>query len=82
MLGGTFVLDYAYSAKEARLWVPDQVAGAYGDALACDRRAWVFLDQLVRVVDAALQTDSVNAGPHDLAGTPASTSAPHLDGVA
>lgn len=43
------VLEHAYGVAESRLWVPDQVVGAYGDALAGDRSAWSHLEARTRV---------------------------------
>lgn len=44
-----FELVHLYGHEERRLWVPDQVLGAYGDALAGDSRAWNLLARRVRV---------------------------------
>ena len=49
-----FTLSHEYGAGEPRLWVPDQVIGAYGDALEGDARAWGHLAHRVRVEHVSL----------------------------
>lgn len=49
-----FTLSHEYGAGEPRLWVPDQVLGAYGDALEGDARAWEHLAHRVRVEHVSL----------------------------
>lgn len=44
-----FTLTHENSDDNLRLWVPDQVVGAYGDALSGDRRAWGHLEACTRV---------------------------------
>ena len=45
----SLTLSHVHGPDEPRLWVPDQVLGAYGDALTGDTRAWEHLAHLVRV---------------------------------
>ena len=47
-------LSHVHGGGEPRLWVPDQVLGAYGDALAGDTRAWEHLAHRVRVEHVSL----------------------------
>lgn len=47
-------LSHVYGSDEPRLWVPDQVIGAYGDHLAGDARAWGHLAHRVRVERVSL----------------------------
>ncbi|WP_150118427.1 hypothetical protein [Actinomyces radicidentis] len=44
-----FELVHQFGQEDARLWVPDQVLGAYGDALAGDSRAWDLLARQVQI---------------------------------
>lgn len=48
-LMGDFELAHVHGAVDPHLWVPDQVLGAYGDALAGDCRAWDMLAHRVQV---------------------------------
>ncbi|MCL3789668.1 MULTISPECIES: hypothetical protein [unclassified Actinomyces] len=47
-------LSHVHGGDEPRLWVPDQVLGAYGDSLAGDTRAWEHLAHRVRVEHVSL----------------------------
>ncbi len=51
---GSLALSHVYGSDEPRLWVPDQVVGAYGDSLAGDARAWEHLAHRVRVEHVSL----------------------------
>lgn len=44
-----FELVHQFGQEDARLWVPDQVLGACGDALAGDSRAWDLLARQVQI---------------------------------
>ncbi len=47
-------LSHVHGGDEPRLWVPDQVLGAYGDALSGDVRAWEHVAHRVRVEHVGL----------------------------
>lgn len=52
-LAPTLTLSHQFGNSEPRLWVPDQVVGAFGDSWTGSPQAWSIISERVRVVQIA-----------------------------